>query len=201
MFELIKLHNKTSRNVKKWSEIAKTAKAMVKWLDDTNGEFKGQHNSAYAVHHTQVSEEPYNFFVVAEQMCQKPDEKKNITEENYVFPARIIINPKVVKKEKVLMSKEPNKIKKIDEETGKEYVDIEWKDKEVKNKITVKEGCMSFPHRKSKNVQRYYRVTVRYQIKTLIGLKEVEETIEGVKAHIFQHECDHAKGNNIFYDK
>jgi len=80
-----------------------------------------------------------------------------------------------------------------------------------KDIVRVKEGCMSFPHRKEKNVDRYSTITVRYLIPTLpipdcftvseCMLKEVKEQCTGVKAELFQHECSHTQGKNIFHDR
>jgi peptide deformylase len=60
---------------------------------------------------------------------------------------------------------------------------------------------MSFPDKKDKLVKRYYRIKVKYQIVILGGLflKTKKEILEGLKAHVFQHEYDHAQGKNIFY--
>ena len=60
---------------------------------------------------------------------------------------------------------------------------------------------MSFPNRKPKNVEVYYRIKVRYQIPAWYGLKTKTEWVEGLKAHIFQHEINHAHGKNIYYAK
>ena len=68
-------------------------------------------------------------------------------------------------------------------------------------KEEVEEACMSFPHRKPlKKFERYYVVTVEYQIlmPVIHRLQSMKEEIFSIKAQIFQHECDHMDGNNIY---
>jgi peptide deformylase len=80
----------------------------------------------------------------------------------------VVINPEILE---------------IDRETGK----------------TVLEGCMSFPFRPDKKVKRYSRVKVKYQLPGKDGkLETKEEWVNGVIAHIFQHEVEHSKGNHIY---
>jgi len=69
-----------------------------------------------------------------------------------------------------------------------------------KSKINMIEACMSVPFRKPKNVKRYLRIKVEYQVVDGKGLlkKKVEE-IEGLKAHLFQHQIDHSLGKNIYF--
>lgn len=64
---------------------------------------------------------------------------------------------------------------------------------------TVFEGCMSFPFRQDKKVKRYARAKVKYHIPDAEGALVVkEEWVNGVIAHIFQHEVEHSKGNHIY---
>lgn len=69
--------------------------------------------------------------------------------------------------------------------------------------MPMQEGCVSFKYRKPKNVMRAFVVRVEYDIpdpKSKTGLKHVEKQVERIIAQIFQHECDHANGRNIFFD-
>lgn len=68
------------------------------------------------------------------------------------------------------------------------------------------EGCMSYPDRPApKNFPRYNKVTVTYQTlgtkgtdKTPVLTRTSTETLNGGPAHIFQHECGHLNGSNMF---
>lgn len=72
-------------------------------------------------------------------------------------------------------------------------------EKDPATKTTSIEGCISFPFRPDKKVQRYDRIHVRYDV---VGkdekLEQREEWVEGIMARIFQHEVQHAKGCNIY---
>ena len=66
--------------------------------------------------------------------------------------------------------------------------------------VTSEEGCMSFPHRAVKNVERYALVDVEYKVPSKLGsLKTKVMRLEGLPAFIAQHEYDHARGKNIYY--
>ena len=68
-----------------------------------------------------------------------------------------------------------------------------------KSKVRAEEGCMSFPHRKARNVERYTDIEVLYQVPRWYGgLRFVKAKAEGIIAQIFQHEIDHMAGKNIF---
>lgn len=64
------------------------------------------------------------------------------------------------------------------------------------------EGCMSYPHKKQKKVDRFLDLTVRFQYPrfTITGYKlaDFEGELHGLEAHIFQHEYDHGQGKTIF---
>jgi peptide deformylase len=70
----------------------------------------------------------------------------------------------------------------------------------VPNTVKYDEPCMSFPFRKPKRLVRYDLITVTYQIKGLLGLKKVTKELSGIQSEIFQHECQHLEGKNIFFD-
>lgn len=57
------------------------------------------------------------------------------------------------------------------------------------------EGCLSFPYSPMTKVRRYKEIIVRYE--TPDG-QQIQETLTGVKAQIFQHEMDHFEGTNIY---
>ncbi len=64
---------------------------------------------------------------------------------------------------------------------------------------TFEEGCMSFPFRKSKKVQRYNDIKVEYYIPFLdVHLIKKTKVLTDIEAYIFQHEIDHANGVNIY---
>lgn len=57
------------------------------------------------------------------------------------------------------------------------------------------EGCLSFPNLPMTKVRRYKEMVVRYE--TPDG-QQIQETLTGVKAQIFQHEMEHFEGTNIY---
>jgi len=63
-------------------------------------------------------------------------------------------------------------------------------------KITYKEGCLSFPGL-FEDIDRPEKILVRYQD---ISLTTIEEELEDIKARIFQHEYDHLEGI-LFIDR
>lgn len=68
-------------------------------------------------------------------------------------------------------------------------------------KMGMPEACMTFPHRKSKEIERYVRIDVKYQIPTWFGfLRTIKERVIGLKAQVFQHEIEHIFGKNMYYD-
>lgn len=85
--------------------------------------------------------------------------------------SRFIINPKI----EVLMAETMNK---------------------------VEEGCVSFPFKKAIKKERAYVCGVSYQIPDVEsegGLRTVKKQVAGLVAQVFQHECDHAEGVNLYY--
>ena len=60
---------------------------------------------------------------------------------------------------------------------------------------------MSYPNRDEQKMDRFYYVTVTYQIEEDGKLVDREEKICGLKSHIFQHETDHAQGIDIAHGK
>lgn len=72
--------------------------------------------------------------------------------------------------------------------------------------IFKEEGCMSFPEHPMKNmVTRYNKVTATYQTlskkdgtDTVTLSKPTTENLTGGTSHVFQHECSHLNGHNIY---
>lgn len=169
--QIVKNHYTPGKKVESYKEIAEIVKEMIPFVN--NGVPKGNYDKAFAIAHNQVSEKPFAMFVFSDDAAI---EQK--------WPAQAIINPEIV-----------GALPKIDIGT-KEKPDVR------SNVVEYSEGCFSFPFRQPKKVRRFYRIKVRYQIKgKLWGLKDIEEELEGLKAHIFQHEFQHTQGKNIYFDK
>ncbi|MCR4261037.1 MAG: peptide deformylase, partial [Candidatus Colwellbacteria bacterium] len=72
--------------------------------------------------------------------------------------------------------------------------------------ILKNEGCMSFPDEDIKeNIERYNKTVVTYQTlvrkdekSELVLSKPITENLSGGLAHVFQHECGHLNGCNIY---
>lgn len=152
--QVIKPHYKQSENVFSWSQIEKEANEMAKLVDTQGG--------VYALHHAQVSNEPFNFFVLDDKACADflPS-----------LGSRFIVNPKILTKME-----------------GTE--------------MALYEGCVSFPFRKQKKVTRSIIIGVEYFIPDFgekTGLKKMTKKVERIVAQIFQHECEHGEGKNIYF--
>lgn len=201
----IKAHTKARKIESKsdWQHVKKLAAGVQAWWNENNGKFPGAWESGYAIHHAQV--EPYadvwSFFVVDQKLTRKEFAKtiakrdrsvRDVT--NIIFPAQVIYNPEIITATQTFM----------DDAIGKKG---ERYKKAIPNVMRYDEGCMSYTEnsRSAKKMSRFYRIKVRYQIikPVLFGLSEKVETIEewcqGLKAHIFQHECDHSNGVDIYH--
>jgi hypothetical protein len=192
-----------------WKEAEKIALEMCQWLDETNGNFNGQHSRAFAMAHAQVCEkkEPWQLFVVEKDLIapKEIDPKSKQTLKNCFFEAQAIFNCEVLEAPAKVKKQTPQRKvgKPVD---GKVEVSVEMVEREIDNVLDVPEGCMSFPHRSAKTMKRCHTVKVRYQyVRKVMGFINKIETfegwVEGLKAHIIQHECDHFNGKNIFYNK
>lgn len=190
-----------AKPVESWDQIEAAANELQSFLKVSNGHFVGQHASCYALHHVQVKEvvgadevyQPYDFFVASENM---------VGTDPIQFKYPVMVNPEVLEKPEKIKRTMP--VKKEVKEGDSISIKFESEEKDIKNLLIVPEACMSFPFRAQKNYPRYYEIKVRYQVpmKGIIGgmkLKTIEETLTGLKAHIFQHECDHSKAKNIFH--
>lgn len=169
---IIKIHYKSSKPVVRFGEIKEQAAELVKLI--TDGGYKGFYNKAYAIAHCQVSENPYAFFVVAGE-CVVNNPKMQWYK---MFKSQIIINPKILE--------------------GASQKDIGGA--KVPNTIEYNEMCMSFPFRTPKRLKRFDRIKVQYQVPGFFGLKTVKATLSGVASEIFQHEYDHIRGKNIYFE-
>lgn len=133
--------------------------------------FKGVHSAGYALAHAQVSEDPLSFFVLDQSIVDKG-----------VFEDRVIINPKVLN---APIYTEGESIPGIPKRP---------------NYLQYDEGCLSFPHRWGKRLNRFNKIKVTYQVKGgLFGLKRRTKWLEGLESQIFQHEYDHCLGQNIYF--
>jgi peptide deformylase len=67
-------------------------------------------------------------------------------------------------------------------------------------KVKVLEGCMSFPFRKEKYVERWWKIKVQYHTPVFPGImKLITKDLDGMIGQAFQHECDHSQGQNIYF--
>ena len=181
---------------------------MCQWLDSVNGTFKGEYNRAFAIAHAQVANvaDPIKLFVLDKQFVNpNVPENKRQNLVNCFFEAQAIWNAEILEKPEKITRKVPKrKVSPI--KNGKVEVEIVHEDKELSNLIEVEEACMSWQHRKGKKMKRYHTIKVRYQYldKNILGMtvvKTFEGWVEGLKAHILQHECDHFNAVNMYYDK
>lgn len=175
--EIIKVHYKVSKPVSSYKEIKEDADKLLRFVE--RGAFKGFYNKAYAIAHCQVSETPYAFFVVAQEVVNEK-----------MFPSRIIVNPKILEAPLTKEVSAPN--------NGGGSIS-------VANAIEYQEPCLSFPFRTPKNVTRYDRIKVEYQVLLpfplfFSGLKTVRAELSGIASEIFQHEFDHTQGKNIYFE-
>lgn len=156
---------------------------------------------AWAIAHAQVTDspEPKRIFVVHPEL-NEPEAKdtKAFFISRFIFNAELLEAPTHITKTRYVRKTVLN------EKTGKREIQKDVPEEvRTSNVIPMKEGCMSFPLRKPKNVDRVYRVKVRYWYPmTWLGFKFLwrkTEWVEGLKAQIFAHECEHFEGNNIYY--
>ena len=175
---------------------------MAVFIDSKQGNFEGEHKYCYAIAHCQVeAENPLRMFVVRDDLLNpKPSETpERMNNRNTFFPARVIMNPMLVTAKMQVVRKVPKREGKPIGD-GKFEVEVKMEERELNNRILVEEGCMSFPHRKAIKKERYHTITVRYEYLDKHNKKRlVTEEVEGLKAHIFQHELDHMEGKNIFH--
>ncbi len=193
MLPALELSRSKAAPVASLDEIRADAEEMLKMID---GSFRGVHEFGYALAHPQVAAQPKSFFVVHTDLVEKPKDAKGWKR---VFRHRIIINPLIIQRPDTITKK----VKDIPElvRAGAPRAELNHKVTEIKNHGNLLEGCLSFQHRKAKYVHRYHRILVSYQTPDgwFGGLRKHTEWIEGLAAHIFQHENDHFNGANIFF--
>lgn len=185
--QIVPIHYEVSRPVRKYFEIEDDAVRMAQKID--NKDFQGGiHRAAYALAHCQVYENPLAFFVLDLQLVAGEGSDPKLA----VFEDRVIINPQILEAPyyvKPASKKEADLLKKI------------YHDTERPNYAEYNEGCMSFPFRKGKRLNRFNKIKVTYQIRGgLFGLKRVTRWLEGLPSQVFQHEFDHCQGQNIFFE-
>lgn len=207
--ELIKPHHKPSQAVtrRNLKHAVSEAFKLAKFLEDGNKEgFTGNWKSAVGISHCQVSEEPLKMFAISSELVGRPRKRlqsrgKNI--RNWYFPAQVIFNAEIVEALDEIERLVPkrNLVRKPNSHEYEATITREYK--KVTNFIDVPDACMSYPNRTKKNTKRYHTIKVRYQIlRSFLGfkwLKTVTEEVEALKAHIFQHEIDHAYGIDMYF--
>lgn len=179
------------------------ANEMVELMDNKEEEWKEKYQQrAWALAHSQLEheEQPLTIFVVHKDLT---DPKENPI--NARFPSRTIFNP-VILSTKVVSTKTKTIMKTVlNPTTNRRELREVTETYEIPNTITSKEGCMSFANRKPKNVERFFRIKVRYWYPvTILGftfLWRRTEWCEGLKSFIFQHEIDHMSGNDVYHGK
>ena len=192
-----------------WKGAKDVSREMIEWLDKENGHFEGEHNKAFAVAHCQMvnHDHPIKLFTVVKELVAPKiiDPKGKQTLHNTFFEAQTIFNAEILEAPATIVRAVPErKVTRDPKNKTKVEVDIVQVDKKISNMIDVPEGCMSFSHRKAKNVKRCYGIRVRYQYlkKGLLGerVATFEGWVEGLKAHVLQHEALHFEGKNIFHE-
>ena len=192
--------------VSSYSQIRAICDEMVPWLNENNGKFPIPYQLAYAVSHCQIAPMPWHFFVASSEflLSNKVNRSKRDTLKNFYMPSQVIVNARILEIPEKLSVNKP--VRKVVKKNGVMTPEITIVPSEEKNLIGVPEACMSFPNRTSKTMARYYRIKVRYQYPSkwfglFWYLKTKTEWVEGLKAHVFQHEIEHAEGKNMFYKK
>lgn len=190
---------------KDWEEAKIIARETSKWLDEKNGDFSGHHPRAYAIAYAQVAPvaDPWMFFVVGKDLviAEKQDELGRQTLMNTFFEGQEIFNVEILETPERIEKEVPLRRAVPDKDIKGQFHMEEYKEtKSIYNVISVPEACMSFPHRKQKQVDRFYEIRVSYQYLNSKGkVKDFTGWVTGLKAHILQHEADHFAGKNIYH--
>ncbi len=84
--KIIPVHHNKSRPVESWGQIKEIAERLRIYA--SNGPFEGPNfRACFALHHSQVEEQPYNFFVLSDSIPKGTEVK---------FPYWCIVNPEVM---------------------------------------------------------------------------------------------------------
>ncbi len=177
---------------------------MARIMDESADEWAKKYDrKAWAIAHAQLTDspEPLCIFVVHPSLVGK-----GLNPENAGFPSRYIFNAQILEAEKELVTYKNVRKTVFNGQTGKREIRADVAEKHsTPNIFEPKEGCMSFPLRKPKKVQRVYRITVRYWYpRKILGfwvLWRRTERVEGLKSQIFQHEISHFEAENIYYER
>jgi len=187
------------------NEGTKHAQSVLKWFNDRKDAPNGREVDTWSLSDCQVNKTPYAFFLVHKEFTKKHaiDQRELPTrsQTNFWFPSQIIYNAEILEKPETVKKMVSSRVLVNPEDKKDLRTKIIHEEKDIPNLIDVFESCSSFPYKKAKRIQRYYRIKVRYQIKKWYGFKTITEWVEGVKAHTFQHEVQHSTGRNIFFGK
>jgi hypothetical protein len=194
-----------SKRVKPFSEAVNKAMRLVKWFNENMSIPTAKQVDAWSLSDCQVTLNPNQVFVVHKELVKeynwffgKETQQKN--KGNYYFPKQAIFNAEILEAPEKILASVPKRVIGKDAQ-GNVKQDIIREETMTPNEMFVPESCSSFPLKKEKNMKRFYRIKVRYQIKSWYGFKTITEWVYGLKGHIFQHEIQHAKGNNIYYGR
>jgi peptide deformylase len=177
--EIANVHYALSKPIEKYSEIKTAVKELIKFMEEFKPK-RGYYEKVFCLSHAEVCDTPYAFFVVVKDLV---DAK--------MFPSQVIINPEIIEAPEEITV---DGIKDRGDGTAMYGPVVR------SNHIRLTEGCIQFPFRSPKKVDRLFKVKVRYFTQGILGLKKHEEWAEDSKAHVFQHNCDHIQGKNIFFD-
>lgn len=210
--QLVKTHHESGQGIHAKSVAVNPkdhigeANEMVAWFEENNGKFAGENPKAFAIAHCQVtdSREPLKLIVLDKELV-KPDAEKEgkMSLKNVYFEAQTIWNAEILEKPRKVTIQAPRRKVEKGDKKGEVKVDVEMVDTEVDNMYSVMEGCMSYPHRRGKRMVRAHRIKVRYQYLTktlgITHVKTFEGWVDGLKAHILQHECEHFEGKTMYF--
>ena len=175
---IIKNHYTPSMVVQNYEHIREEVDQLKKFIIEAD-----KKRECYAIHHAQVSEDPWNFFVIHPKWLLGPDR---------LFEHQVIINPKIINHVDIERA-EFEDLKIADTEANRKW----WANFDLAGKY-VQEGCMSFPFRQPKKVYRFYQLDVEYYDNKL---QLIKTRMVGTAAQIFQHEILHGEGKNIYFSK
>jgi peptide deformylase len=150
---------------------------MIQIMREMNDEGR----SVLALHHAQVSQKPFDFFVLNMEKILSMDPNVKMFHSPVVCNARIVGTdvPRAV----------------LDAHGVTDY--------KGQPKQPMEEGCASFPHRTFKRVDRYFWITVEFEYpdaKDSTKFHKQRLDLPSIYAQIFQHEIDHGKGKNIYFE-